>query len=171
MGFWTALHRSRLHPIGALPHTVGGYRPQQRVKQCDPYSTFGSNQSGGKAVDGLQGTLEAALTRTPPLAQRCPYHNRSDQLRGQHIHPQFLPPHLGGSAPSHVHPESRLDRAQIARTVPALAREIRSVVSAGEPRVEPGRPHDAHRGAKPARPTRTRSSRTVHCSGSPAEVG
>jgi len=41
MGFWTALHRARLHPIGALPHTVGGYRPQQRVKPCDPSSTFG----------------------------------------------------------------------------------------------------------------------------------
>ena len=41
MGFWTALYRARLHPIGALPHTVGGYRPQQRVKPCDPSSTFG----------------------------------------------------------------------------------------------------------------------------------
>jgi len=41
MGFWTALHRSRLHPIGALPHAVGGYRPQQRVKQRDHDRTLG----------------------------------------------------------------------------------------------------------------------------------
>ena len=40
MGFWTAFHRSRLHSIGALPHTVGGYRLQQRVKQRTHYSTL-----------------------------------------------------------------------------------------------------------------------------------
>ena len=40
MGFRTAFNRSRLHPIGALSHTVGGDRPQQRVKQRDHYSTL-----------------------------------------------------------------------------------------------------------------------------------
>ena len=62
MGLRTAFHRSRFDPIGALPHTVGGDRPQQRVKQCDHDRTLSSDQSGGKAVDGLQGTFEAALT-------------------------------------------------------------------------------------------------------------
>ena len=67
MGFRTAFHRSRLHPIGALPHTVGGYRPQQRVTQRAHDSTLSDNQSGGKAVDGLQGTFEAELTGAQPL--------------------------------------------------------------------------------------------------------
>ena len=78
MGFRTAFHRARLHPIGALPHPVGGYRPQQRVKQRDHDRTLGSNQSGGQAVDGLQGTFEAELTGAQPLAQSCPHHDRSD---------------------------------------------------------------------------------------------
>ena len=58
MGLRTAFHRSRFHPIGALPHPVGGYRPQQRVKQCDHDSTLSEDQSGSKAVDGLQGTFD-----------------------------------------------------------------------------------------------------------------
>jgi hypothetical protein len=131
MSFWTALNRARLHPIGALPHPVGGDRPQQRVKQRDHDRTLGSNQSGGQAVDGLQGTCEAELTGAQPLAQSCPHHDRSDEMRGSHRHPQCLPHHLRGAAPQHVHPESRLDRAQIECTVPALAREIRHVVRAG----------------------------------------
>src|SRR5438552_1046409 len=73
-------------------------------------------------------------------------------MRGQHIHPQFLPHHLRGAAPQHVHPESHLDRSQVELTVPALAIEVRYVVSAVEPRVEQGRHYHEHLGAKPASP-------------------
>ena len=66
MGLRTAFHRSRFHPIGALPHTVGGYRLQQRVKQRDHDRTLSEDQRGGKAVDGLPSTFEAALTGTQP---------------------------------------------------------------------------------------------------------
>jgi hypothetical protein len=152
MGFRTAFHRSRLSPIGAWPHTGGGYRPQQRVKPRAPHSPLRYDQSGGKAVDGLQGPCEAALARAPPLAQSCPYHHRADQSIGPHLPPQFLRHQLRGSAPPHVPPESRLARAPLERTVPAVALELRHGVSAGEHRVEPGRHHDEHRGAQPASP-------------------
>jgi hypothetical protein len=135
MGFWPTFHRARLHPIGALPHPVGGYRLQQRVKQCDHDSTFSEDQSGSKTVDSLEGSCEAQLTGAQPLAQRGPDHNRSNQIVGQYVHPKFLPNHLRGAAPQHVHPQGGLDRAQSERTVPALALELRPVVSAVEPRV------------------------------------
>ncbi len=82
MGLRTAFNRSRFHPIGALPHPVGGYRPQQCVKQCDHDSTLSEDQSGGKAVDGLQGTFEAQLAGTESRAQSRPHHHRADQIIG-----------------------------------------------------------------------------------------
>src|SRR5882672_10516948 len=118
MGLWTAFHRSRFHPIGALPHTVGGYRLQQRVKQRDHDSTLSEDQRGGKAVDGLQSTCEAELTGAQSLAQGCPYHDRADQIIGQHIHPQFLPHHRRGAASQHVHAKSHLDRSQVELALP-----------------------------------------------------
>src|SRR6266446_5732265 len=152
MGLRTAFNRSWFHPIGALSHTVGGYRLQQRVKQRDHDRTLSEDQRGDKAVDGLQSTCEAELTGAQSLAQSCPYHHRADQIIGQHIHPQFLPHHLRGSAPQHVHPESHLDRSQVELTVPALAIEVRYVVSAVEHRVEQSRHYHEHLGAKPASP-------------------
>ena len=86
MSFRTACHRAWLHPIRALPHPVGGYRPQQCVKHRDHDRTFSSHQSGGKTIDGLQGTCEAALTGTQPLVQGCPYHDRSHQIIGASRH-------------------------------------------------------------------------------------
>ena len=87
MGFRPTFNRARLHPIGALPHPVGGYRLQQRVKQCDHDSTFSEDQSGGKPVDSLQGTFEAELARAKSFLQGRSNHHRSDQIISQHIHP------------------------------------------------------------------------------------
>ena len=147
MSLRTALHRSRFHPMGALLPTVGGYRPQQRVKQRGHDSTLRSDQSGGQAVDGLQSPLEAARLGAQPLAQGCPSPHRTAQRIGQPIHPQFLPHHRRGSAPQHVHAKRHLDRAQGERTVPAFGHR-------GPPRRERCRPW---------RPARSSSPRTPGC--------
>ena len=138
--------------MGALPHTVGGYRLQQRVKQRDHDRPLSDDQRGGKAVDGLQSTVDAELTGAQSLAQGRPYQDRADQMIGQHIHPPFLPHHRRGSASQHVHAKSHLDRSQGELTVPALALEVRHVVSAVNHCVKQGRHHHEHRGAKPTSP-------------------
>ena len=68
MSLRTAFTLALFHPMGAVPHTVGGYRPPPRVKQGDHARTRSDDQRGGKAVDGLQSRFAAALAGAPPLA-------------------------------------------------------------------------------------------------------